>query len=157
MKKIILLVLVIFSSLVAKDNKVQDNPFLNADTKIFGQYFLMHYSLPNFMGFYMRHGGSRLIELSDKQQSALEDKFVSMAKFIPKTVSELKELETKLVLEVINEGKGTKDVSETLNKIIDLKKKLTLLKIESLNLFKTTLTKEQYEKMIELSIEKRQK
>lgn len=152
MRKIVLVILVALAPLMAKENTVAENPFLH-DDHFPGGYFLMADSLPHFMGVYMKHGGMKKVKPTPEQEAVIEKQFEKMVKIIMKSANETKALETQLVLSVVNEGKNSKDVSDTLDKIEKNRKDLTILQIECLNTFKKTLSKEQYELMQKLAIE----
>ncbi len=156
MKKIVLAVLIALSPMVAKEEIKMENPFLHED-HFPGGYFLMSDSLPHFMGVYMKRGGMHKVKPSKEQEEVIEKQFEKMVKIIMKTAAEIKELETTLTLEVINEGKNAKDVSEVLDKITNKRKDLTILQIECLNVFKKTLTKDQYQLMKDLAIQESKK
>ena len=152
MKKILLITLLTLSPMMAKDEVKVENPFLHGDNFPKG-YFLTSDSMPHFMHIYMKQGGSFKIEdLTEKQEEIIEKQFAGTPPRVMKLAKEIKALETKLVLAVINDGKNVKDVTESLDKIADKRKELTILKIECLNMFKKTLTKVQYKVLVDLAI-----
>ena len=155
-KKILLIALLIFTSVSAKEAINNTNPFLH-DDHFPGGYFLMADALPHFMGVYMKHGGMHKIKPTKEQEEVLEKQFDKMVKIIMSTATQIKELETKLVSNVVNNGKTAEDVSDTLDKIGMMRKDLTILQIECLNIFKKTLSKEQYRMMTDLAIEESKK
>jgi len=152
MKGILLSLLLLSISSLAKENKPSKNPFL-FDDRFPGGYFLIRDSLPHFMGIYMKKGGMHKIKPTPEQEDILEAKFMTMSKKIMKTAKEVKALETKVVLAVVYDGKTAEDLAKELDEIAKKKKYLTQLQIGSMNLFKKTLTKEQFDIMIQLTIE----
>lgn len=152
MKKIILAVLLTITPMIAKESNNVENPFLH-DDHFPGGYFVMPDSLPHFMGVYMKHGGMHKVEPNAKQEEIIEKQFEKMVKIIMKTATEIKKLETSIVSQVVNEGKTAIDVKDALDKVTNMRKDLTILQIECLNVFRETLTKEQYALMIKLAIE----
>jgi len=152
MKSTVLAILIILSPIMAKDNTSTENPFLH-DDNFPGGYFMMDDSLPHFMGTYMKHGGMQKIKPNEKQEEIIEKQFEKMVKIIMKTAIETRELESIVTAKVVHEGKNSKDLSETLDKISKNRKDLTILQIECINIFKETLTKEQYGLMQKLILE----
>lgn len=158
MKKLILLLCLVAMPMVASqktqeiDTTQVTNPFLH-DDHFPGGYFLMTDSLPHFMGVFMKRGGMHKVKADAKQEVIIEKQFEKMVKIIMQTATRIKEIETKVTLDVINNGKTAKELSTQIDAIANLRKELTILQIECLNIFKETLTKEQYEMMIELALE----
>lgn len=140
----------------SEDNVPLENPFLHDDNFPAG-YFLIPDAMPHFMGIYMKKGGMHKIEPTEEQETILEDKFASMVKFIMATAKEIKTLETTVTHAVVYEGKTAEELSESIDKIVALRHELTLLQIECLNLYKATLTPEQYAMIIDLAISEAQK
>ena len=152
MKKILLITLLALSPMMAKDEVKVENPFLHGDNFPKG-YFLTSDSMPHFMHIYMKQGGSFKIEdLTEKQEEIIEEKFSKTPPRVMKLAKEIKALETKLVLAVINDGKDAKALADSLDKIAEKRKELTVLKIECLNMFRETLTKVQYKVLVDLAI-----
>lgn len=157
MKKIVLIALLILTPMIAKDEVKLENPFLHGDNFPKG-YFLTSDSMPHFMHLYMKQGGSiNIDDLTQKQEEVIEKKFSQTPPKVMKLAKEIKALETKLVLAVINDGKNAKDLSDSLDKIADKRKELTVLKIGCLNMFKETLTKQQYKVLVDMAIEEAKK
>lgn len=153
MKKIMLIALLTLSPMIAKDEVKMENPFLHGDNFPRG-YALTAHAMPNFMHLYMKDGGMFKIEdLTDEQEDAIEKIFSKMPRKIMKLAKEVKALETSMVLEVIDNGKEAKDVSEILEQIAQKKKNITVLKIECLSVFKKTLTPKQYKVLRDMAIE----
>ena len=130
-----------------------DNPFLGDDNFPMG-YSLVYHSMPNFMHLYMKEGGMHKIELTPEQETAIEEVFATRPKEVMKKAMEIRTLETKLALEVIDGGKSTKDVEYLLDQIAQKRKEMSILQIGCLSVFKKTLTKEQYEVLRKMAIEK---
>lgn len=150
MKKIILAILIAVSPMIAKDDSGKQNPFFNVKSNE-GSSFLLD-SLPHFMGMYMKHGGMHKIKPTDEQEIVLEKQFSKMVKIIMPAREKIRKIENEIVSKVVFEGKSEKEMIPQLLEVADLKKKLTNLQIECLNVFKKTLTKEQYQVMIDMSI-----
>ncbi|MEA1879720.1 MAG: hypothetical protein U9N11_03645 [Campylobacterota bacterium] len=152
MKKIILASLLAISPILAKDSNTKQNPFLHGDNFPRG-YALTAHAMPNFMHLYMKDGGMFKIEgLTEQQEDTIEKTFSKMPKKIMKLAREVKALETTLAFDVIDNGKEAKDVSDVLDKIAQKKKKITVLKIECLSVFKKTLTPKQYKVLRDMAI-----
>lgn len=129
-----------------------ENPFLGNDNFPMG-YSLLSSSMPNFMHLYMKGGAMHKLDLTQVQEEAIEEIFATRPRKVMKTAREIKKLETKVVLAVVDGGKGAKDVEALLDQIAEKRKEMVLLQIECLGIFKKTLTKEQYEKIRALAIE----
>ncbi len=150
MIKIILMVLMTLS--IVSGQEELENPFLGNDNFPMG-YSLLSSSMPNFMHLYMKGGAMHQLNLTQEQEEAIEKVFSTRPRMVMKTAMEIKRLETKVVLDVVDEGKGLKDVKELLDQIAQKRKEMTVLQIECLSVFKKTLTKEQYKTIRELAIE----
>ena len=150
MKKIILAIFIALSPMIAQEDL--ENPFLGDDNFPMG-YSLLADSMPNFMHLYMKGGGMHKLDLTEEQEAAIEKVFSTRPPKVMKAALEIKNLETKLVLKVIDEGKKAEDVKELLDQIAQKRKEMTMLQIGCLNIFKETLTKEQYKILREMAIE----
>jgi len=150
MKKIILAILIALSPMIAKDSTGKQNPFFNVKNSDGGSFLLD--SLPHFMGMYMKHGGMHKIKPSEEQEVVLEKQFEKMVKVIIPSREKIRKIENEIVFKVVFEGAGEKELIPQLSEVADLKKKLTNIQIECLNIFKKTLTKEQYQVMIDMAI-----
>ncbi len=148
MKKIVLAMVIALSPVIAEADA--HNPFLHNEHFPDG-YFLMPDSFPHFMGIYMKHGGMQKLNPTKEQKLVIEKQFVKIVPIIMKTATEIKTLETMIVSQVINDGKTAKDVSDALDKVANKRRELADLQIECLNVFKKTLTEEQYQLMIKLA------
>jgi len=149
LRKIILTVLVGITLLTAQEDL--ENPFLGDDNFPMG-YSLMADSMPNFMHIYMKGGGMHKLNLSDKQEEAIEKVFATRPSQMMKAASEIEKLETKLVLKVVDEGKNAKEVKALLDEIALKRKEMTILKISCVNIFKETLTEKQYKSLRDMAI-----
>jgi Spy/CpxP family protein refolding chaperone len=149
-KNIIIMLLLLLNSVTAEESL--ENPFLKDDNFPMG-YSLLSDSMPNFMHLYMKGGAMHKMNLTAEQEEAIEEVFASRPQKVMKTAREIKNLETKLVLAVIEEGKSAKDVEGLINEIAKKRKEMVLLQIECLRVFKKTLTPEQYEEIKKLAIE----
>jgi len=150
LKKIILAIFIALSPMIAQEDL--ENPFLGDDNFPMG-YSLLADSMPNFMHLYMKGGGMHKLDLTSEQEAAIEKVFSTRPPKVMKAAQEIKNLETKLVLKVIDEGKKAEDVKELLDQIAQKRKEMTMLQIGCLNIFKETLTKEQYKILREMAIE----
>lgn len=148
MKKIVLVAFLLVSSLLSNEGV---NPFLR-NSHFPGSYFLIPDSLPHFMGLYMKHGGMHLINPTKDQEKLIEKQYNKMVPLIMKIAKEIKLIETNFALELVNTKKDDKSIEKTLNEVAKLKKELTLLQIEALQVFQNNLTKKQYKQMITLAI-----
>ena len=128
-----------------------ENPFLGNDNFPMG-YSLMADSMPNFMHIYMKGGGMHKLNLSPKQEEAIEKVFATRPSQMMKAAAEIEKLETKLVLKVVDEGKNAKEVKILLDEIALKRKEMTVLKISCVNIFKETLTEEQYKSLRDMAI-----
>lgn len=129
-----------------------ENPFLGNDNFPMG-YSLLSNSMPNFMHLYMKGGAMHKFNLTQAQEEAIEKVFATRPQKVMKLAREIKQLETKVVLAVVDDGKGAKEVEPLIDQIAAKRKKMVLLQIECLGVFKKTLTKEQYAKIRALAIE----
>ena len=129
-----------------------ENPFLGDDNFPMG-YSLLADSMPNFMHIYMKGGGMHKVSLTQAQEEAIEEVFATRPREVMKTAREIKVLETKLVLQVIDEGKSAQDVKALLDQIAEKRKEMTILQIGCLSVFKKTLSKEQYQILRKMAIE----
>lgn len=150
MKKQILGILLLLTSLIGEE---LENPFLGNDNFPRG-YSLVANSMPNFMHLYMKDGGMHKLTLTSKQEEAIEEVFSNKPKKMMKAAREIKELETKLVLKVVDGGKEAKDVKELLELIAQKRKEMTVEQIACLHIFKEVLTQKQYQVLREMAIEK---
>lgn len=150
LKKIILAIFIVLSPMVAQEDL--ENPFLGNDNFPMG-YSLLADSMPNFMHLYMKGGGMHKLDLTQEQETAIEKVFATRPPKVMKAAQEIQNLETQLVLKVVNEGKKAEDVKELLDQIAQKRKEMTILKIGCLNIFKETLTKEQYKILRDMAIE----
>jgi len=150
MKKIILAILIALSPMIAKDSAGKQNPFFNVKNSDGGSFLLD--SLPHFMGIYMKDGGMYKIKLNTEQEDILEKQFEKMVKDIMPLREKIRKIEDEIVFKVVFEGASQKELITRLSEVADLKKKLTNIQIECLNIFKKTLTKEQYQTMIDMAI-----
>lgn len=151
MKNIILIILLTLTSAIGKEEL--ENPFLGNDNFPMG-YSLVFNSMPNFMHIYMKGGGMHKLNLTQEQEEAIEEVFATRPRKVMKAASEIKNLETKLALQIVDEGKSAEDVKELLEKIAQKRKEMTILQIGCISVFKNTLTKEQYQVLREMAIEK---
>lgn len=149
MKKIVLAILIALSPMIAKDSGEQ-NPFFNVKSNEGGSFLLD--SLPHFMGMYMKHGGMHKIKPTDEQEIVLEKQFSKMVKIIMPAREKIRKIENEIVSKVVFDGATEKELASQLAEVANMKKKLTDLQIECLNVFKKTLTKEQYQMMIDMAI-----
>ncbi|MFT5661953.1 MAG: Spy/CpxP family protein refolding chaperone [Sulfurimonas sp.] len=150
MKKIILAALIVLSPMIAQEDL--ENPFLGDDNFPMG-YSLLPDAMPNFMHLYMKGGGMHKLDLTPEQEAAIEKVFSKRPAQLMKAAGDIQNLETQLVLKVVDEGKKAEDVKELLNQIAQKRKEMTMLKIGCLNIFKETLTKEQYKSLKDMAIE----
>jgi len=150
MKRIILVILMTLTPMMAQEEP--DNPFLGDDNFPMG-YSLLADSMPNFMHIYMKGGGMHKLDLTQAQEEAIEEVFATRPRKVMKAAREIKKLETKLVLQVIDEGKNAKDVKALLDQIAQKRKEMTVMQIGCLSIFKKTLTKEQYQVLRKMAIE----
>ena len=150
MKTIILSILLTFT--VATAQEELENPFLGNDNFPMG-YSLVSNSMPNFMHIYMKGGGMHKLDLTEKQEKAIEEVFSTRPPKVMKAALAIKQLETKLALEVIDGGKSAEDVKELLNAIAQKRKEMAILQIGCLQVFQKVLTKEQYKVLRDMAIE----
>ncbi len=129
-----------------------ENPFLGNDNFPMG-YSLVANSMPNFMHIYMKGGGAIQLDLTQKQEEAIEAVFATRPPKVMKAAKEIKHLETKLVLAVIDERKSVKEVKGLLDEIAHKKEEMTILQIGCMRVFQDTLTKEQYKVLRDMAIE----
>jgi Spy/CpxP family protein refolding chaperone len=128
-----------------------ENPFLGDDNFPMG-YSLMADSMPNFMHIYMKGGGMHELNLSAEQEKAIEKVFATRPQKMMKAASEIKKLETILVFKVVNEGKNAQEIKTLLDEIALKRKEMTILKISCVNIFRKTLTPEQYKRLRDMAI-----
>lgn len=150
MKKIVLAILIALSPIIAQESSEKQNPFFNVKESNGGSFLLD--SLPHFMGMYMKHGGMQKINLTDKQEIVIEKQFAKMVKVIMPSREKIKKIENEIVLKVVHHGAKEKELEAQLLDVANLKMKLTNIQIECLNIFRDTLTKEQYQVMIDMAI-----
>ena len=150
MKKIILSIILTFTVLVGQEDL--ENPFLGNDNFPMG-YSLVSNSMPNFMHIYMKGGGMHKLNLTSKQEKAIEDVFATRPPKVMKAAMEIKHLETKLALEVVDGGKSAQDVKNLLDAIAQKRKEMAILQIGCMQVFQKTLTKEQYNILRNMAIE----
>lgn len=137
-------------------NQIQ-NPFLIQDNFPKG-YFLTPDAMPHLMHFYMQQKRNPIIpDVSSEQADVIEAKFAQTPPKVMKLAKEIKALETKLVLLVVDEGKEPQEVDELLESIAQKRKTLTTWKIECINMFKKTLTKEQYSVLRDIALKSNKK
>ena len=151
MKRIILAILIAWTPIMAKESSGIQNPFFQLKEGN-REAFLLD-SMPHFMGMYMKHGGMHKIKPTESQEIVLEKQFGHMVKIIMSTKEKIGQIENEIVSKVIFDGKTETDMASKLDEISKLKRELTNLQIECLNVFKKTLTKEQYQMMIDMAIE----
>ena len=151
MKKIILVLCSIFNLSAAQEEL--ENPFLGNDNFPMG-YSLVYNSMPNFMHLYMKDGGMHKLTLTPKQEEAIEEVFGKRPRQIMKAALEIKALEAKLAVEVVDNGKNADDVSDLLDSIAQKRKEMVILQIGCLSVFQKVLTKEQYNVLRDMAIEK---
>lgn len=128
------------------------NPFLGNDNFPMG-YSLLSNSMPSFMHLYMKGGAMHKFNLTQAQEEAIEEVFATRPQKVMRLAREIKQLETKVVLAVVDNGKNAKELEPLIDQIAAKRKKMVLLQIECLGVFKKTLTKEQYAKIRALAIE----
>jgi len=128
-----------------------ENPFLGNDNFPMG-YSLVANSMPNFMHIYMKGGGAIKLDLTEKQEEAIEAVFATRPPKVMKAAKEIKHLETKLALEVIDGRKSAKEVKGLLDEIAQKKEEMTMLQIGCMRVFQETLTKEQYKILRDMAI-----
>ena len=150
MKKIIFSILLTFTSVMGQE--ALENPFLGNDNFPMG-YSLVANSMPNFMHIYMKGGGMQKLNLTEKQEEAIEEVFATRPPKVMKAASEIKHLETKLALEVIDGGKSAQEVKGLLDAIAQKRKEMAILQIGCMRVFQKTLTKEQYKILRDMAIE----
>ena len=150
MKKIILSILLISTVVIGQEDL--ENPFLGNDNFPMG-YSLVSNSMPNFMHIYMKGGGMHKLNLTQKQEEAIEEVFATRPPKVMKAAMEIKKLETKLALEVVDGGKTAKEVKELLDVIAQKRKEMAILQIGCMQVFQKTLTKEQYNILRDMAIE----
>jgi hypothetical protein len=129
-----------------------ENPFLRNDNFPMG-YSLVANSMPNFMHIYMKGGGAIKLDLTQKQEEAIEAVFAIRPPKVMKAAKDIKYLETKLALAVIDERKSVKEVKGLLDEIAQKKEEMTILQIGCMRVFQDTLTKEQYKVLRDMAIE----
>jgi len=149
LKKIILTALLGITLLSAQEDL--DNPFLGNDNFPMG-YSLMADSMPNFMHIYMKGGGMHKLDLSAKQEKAIEKVFSTRPQKMMKAATEIEKLETILVLKVVDEGKNAQEIKTLLDEIALKRKEMTMMKISCVNIFRETLTPEQYKRLRDMAI-----
>lgn len=143
MNKVFLMTLLTFSTLFAQ-NTAETNPYLHGDHFPKG-YFLIPHAMPHFMHIYMKQGGSLDLEnLTEAQEEIIENKFDKTPPQVMKLAREIKALESQVIFSVVEEGKDAKALDDILNSIASKRKAMTVLKIECLNMFKSTLTAKQF-------------
>jgi Spy/CpxP family protein refolding chaperone len=150
MKKIMLSILLMFTVVYGQDEL--ENPFLGNDNFPMG-YSLVSHSMPNFMHIYMKGGGMHKLNLTQKQEEAIEEVFATRPPKVMRAAMEIKNLETRLALEVVDGGKSVDDVKELLDTIAQKRKEMAMLQIGCMRVFQKTLTKEQYKILRDMAIE----
>jgi len=149
MKKIILSSLLFFAV-----NSVADgiNPYLN--DRFPGGYSLMSDSMPHLMGLYKKQGGIDKVNPTPEQETPIQKQFNKMAKETMQKATKIRELETKVVLAVVNDGKKYDEVKNEIETIAKLKTELVALEIETIDIFKSTLSKEQFNILLNMAKER---
>jgi len=116
-----------------------------------GGYSLSPNTLPYLIGMYLRKGGQFKINPSKKQEAILEKQFETMIKQNQTLVKKIKQLELKLMTEVVYKGKNSKELKKLITQISEYKIELQNIHIDCINLVKRSLNKEQYEKLLEIA------
>jgi len=154
MKKLILILMIAITPLLAhkstKQKEYKQNPFLKNDN-FPGGYSLLPSSLPPLVDIYMMKEGQKELKTTQKQHKIFEDRFNFMFNEFHKIADEIRSLETQIMQKVVYQGFITTQLQEQLDEIASKKRYLTQLQLECINIFKNTLNKEQYTKIIDMA------
>jgi len=154
MKNLLLTILLTLTPLMAHKSATlkayKDNPFLKKDN-FPGGYSLLPNSLPPLVGIYMMGQGQQKLQTTQKQHKVFEDRFNFMFKEFHKIAKEIRTLETQVMEKVVYQGLTTKQVKKQLDEIASKKRYLTQLQLECINIFKNTLSKQQYDQILKIT------
>jgi len=135
---------------VPQKSTTEGNPFCKEE-KFPGDYFLIHTNLPHFMKTFRMHMDDKTLALSKEQiqkLSTVQDDVV--ANLIP-LANSIKEKELEVMRLSVYEGKNAQDLKNLLEEIAALRVKMSKKHVDCIHAFYTTLSKEQYKLLIEMT------
>lgn len=152
MKSLLIVLLITIVPVLAHQSgdNYNKNPFLKNDM-FPGGYSLLPMRLPSLSGIYMSKGGKEKLNTTDKQNKILEERFSIMYENFQKIANEIRDLETELMEQVVYQGFTYEELKEELDQIASKKRFLTKIQIECINIFKKTLNKQQYKKILKMA------
>lgn len=128
----------------------EGNPFCKEE-KFPRDYFLIHANLPHFMKIFRMHKEDKALNLSKEQiqkLSAVQDDVVANA--IP-WANSIKAKELEVMQLSVYEGKNAEDLKNLLEDIAALRVKMSQKHVDCIHAFYTTLSREQYELLLEMA------
>lgn len=154
MKKLLIAILLVAIPVLGHQSggSYDKNPFLKNDM-FPGGYSLLPMRLPPLSGMYMSKGGEEKLNTTKKQHKVLEKRFLFMYENFQKVANEIRDLETEVMEQVVYQGFSYEELKEELDLISSKKRFLTQIQIECINIFKKTLTKQQYKKILTMTKE----
>jgi hypothetical protein len=127
-----------------------NSPFVKSD-HFPRDYFLIPYNLPHFLGLIMHHGGADTLKLSTAQKEALFKQQKKILPSIMQKAKEIKKMEVEIARSLV-EGKGNMDTMFPLvDNIAKAKTELTKMHLRCLDQVRMELSKEQYQKLIQIA------
>jgi len=152
MKKLLIVLFIAIIPVLAHQSgdNYNKNPFLKNDM-FPGGYSLLPMRLPPLSGIYMSKGGKEKLNTNDKQNKILEERFSIMYENFQKVANEIRDLETEIMEQVVYQGFTYKELKEELDQVASKKRFLTKIQIECINIFKKTLNKQQYKKILKMA------
>jgi CRISPR/Cas system-associated endoribonuclease Cas2 len=135
---------------VPQKSTTEGNPFCKKE-KFPGDYFLIHTNLPHFMKIFRMHMDDKTLVLSKEQiqkLSAVQDDVITT---LTPWANSIKEKELEVMQLSVYEGKNVEGLKNLLEEIAALRVKMSKKHVDCIHAFYTTLSKEQYRLLIEMT------
>lgn len=148
----------VFGGSVFADTPVKStmdkNPFCKEET-FPKDYFLIHSNLPHFMKIFRMYKDDKTLNFTKEQirtLSAVQDDVVATA--VP-LAHDIRAKELEVVNLCVFEGKNSRDLKALLEEIAQLRVKMSQKHVDCINSFYKTLSKEQYEALLNIAKDKK--
>ncbi|MEA1892022.1 MAG: hypothetical protein U9N33_04845 [Campylobacterota bacterium] len=128
------------STLIALSLNVHAN---SQNERFPGDYFMVHKNMPHYMKVFRKYGDDKALGLNDEQKNTLQAMQEKTVMTVSQTATQIKDLELELQKKVVIEGKDAKQMKALVERIADLRMKLTMLHIDCIHNSKQILTPEQ--------------
>ncbi|MCF6245094.1 MAG: hypothetical protein L3J43_08650 [Sulfurovum sp.] len=131
------------------------SPYYRAKKEVFPKdYFLVSQNLPFLVGTALFHPNSDTLNLSKEQLAKLAEMKKTIVPVSAKLAKEVKSMELELAKAVVDERKDPQTQKALVEKIAEVKEKMTMAHLDCIHTVQNLLSKEQFETLLKLASHK---